>query len=131
MKQVKEYKKISSSLMNLLNKVDKMNDFTVTAFNVTDKSGQKRNIECSFTLLDENGHPVGDPIPSGSFAGIKIPTMHIPPVEVFELEYGTEYIEGFTIDGHFYTREDADRELGGWGKNNDNLQSEDLYGAPA
>lgn len=111
--------------MNLLINVDEIhNKQIVKSFKILDKKGKQRDIECSFTLLNENGNPIGNPIPSGSFNGMKTPTMHMIPEELFDLEYGLEYIEGFTIDGEFYTREAADQELGGSG---DNLQSEDMY----
>lgn len=122
--------KMSSSLENILIKIDGENDANIVcAFSVRDKRGREREVECAFTLLDENGNPIGEPMKSGAFAGMSTPTMHIPPVEVFELEYGVEYIEGFLIDGRFYTREAADIELGQDHEHGHELQSEELYGA--
>lgn len=124
MSQERKVVKAPASLVNLFVAIDKMDPKQAAAMTVTDKLGRDREVKCGFSLLDENGNLIGEPIESGAFAGIKIPAFHMPPEELFDLEYGIEYIEGFIIDEKFYTREAADLELGGSGTN---LQSEDLY----
>ena len=124
MRDSQKPREMSSSIKNLLKNIEMDEQRVIKAFLIADKSGRQRDMECAFTLLDENGNPVGAPIASGSFAGMRTPTMHMPPVELFDLEYGVEYIEGFIIDGKFYSREGADIELGGQGEE---LHSEQLY----
>lgn len=78
-----------------------------------------------FSLIDENGKEIGEPILAMKFFDDDLyPKMHIAPDTLFELEEDIDFISGFiTPDNKFLTREKASDYLG---LKNKNLQSYEI-----